>query len=609
MGPTQEAKILKEARDRLKKAMDDVEENYRLALEDLEFIAIEGKQWPEQIRAEREGEGRPCLTINKLPVFLDQVVGDQRMNRPSIKVIPIDSEGDPKIAKLLGGWIKHVQHISRSDVAIDHAFEHAAASGFGAFRVTTKYTSDSSFEQEAFIEKIDNALAVFWGPHSEYDCSDAVYCFVIDDMDKEEFKSKYKVDPIPFDSANSQYVDGWVTKYMVRVAEYFVKEPVTKTLYLLTDGRVVEELQEGDVELKRRKVESYEIKRYLLTGNKVIEEGTWVGKKYIPIIPVTGKEFNVGGKVRIRGLIRNAKDPQRLYNFWQSCDTELVALAPKVPWLVTPKQIEGHEQQWNECHKKNFPYLLANFDEKAPGWPHREAPPQASSAMVQKLVQADQEIRDTIGLQKASLGMQSNERSGIAIRERKMEGDVGTFAFVDNLARSVEQLGRVLVDIAPGILDTERIIRIGLENGEHDFDAVNVETEDGKVLNDLSVGTYDVVVVVGPSFTTQRSEARASMNEFIHNFPQAAPLIADLLLKYKIGLVQMKWRIVLSISFLLRLNLRKMQRQLSEQVLRLPLLHKHLLHLLLIQLRWLSWRKKRLNCRKLKLNLNKSKRS
>lgn len=531
MTEEQERKILREAQDRLRKAMDEDDENRKLAKDDLEFVAVDGKQWPEQIKAEREAEGRPCITMNKMSAFIDQVVGDQRMNRPSIRVVPVDSQADVKVAKILSGWIKHVQQVSKSDVAIDHGFEHAVACGYGAWRVTTRYSSNSAFEQEAYIEVIENALAVFWGKHVEYDCSDAMYCFIVSDMDRDEFKDKYKVDPMNFNSAGDQFIDGWATKNTVRVAEYFVKVPVSKTIYLLQDGRVVEKPSPEDAVARTRKVQSYKIMWYLLTGDKVLESKEWLGKKYIPVVPVWGKEFNVAGKRRIRGLIRNAKDAQRMYNYWVSIDTETIALQPKSPYILTPKQAAGHEDQWKEAHRKNYPYLLANADKDAPGWPHREAPPQASSAFVEKLRETDQEIRDTIGLQKAALGMQSNERSGAAIRERKKEGDVGTFAFIDNLSRSLEHTGRILVDIAPALLDTERAVRLGLDDGDFEFATVNIVAPDGSILNDLSMGTYDVVVTVGPSFTTQRTEARQSMQEFIQYYPDAAPIIGDLYAK------------------------------------------------------------------------------
>ena len=531
MTKEKEAQILKEARSRLKRAVEDDGENRKMALEDLKFMAEEGAQWPAEILAERLAFKRPCITVNKMPVYVDQVVGDQRMNRPSIKVSPVDNNADVRTASVLGGWTKHVWRASKADAIIDHGFEHSVACGYGAMRVVTKYSSDSSFDQDAFIAKIDNALAVYWGPHTEYDCSDAMYCFLVSDIGTDEFKDKYKVEPVSYREADSQYIDGWATKDTVRVAEYFIKEPITKTLHLLEDGRTVDVLQEGDVSVKSRQVETYKIMWYLLSGNKILEDREWVGKKYIPVIPIWGKELNVGGKRIIRGLIRNAKDSQRMYNYWASVDTETIALQPRNPYLLTARQIEGHEEMWKSTQVMNHVYLLYNPDKDAPGAPQRQAPPQLSSAMVEKLKETDQEIRDTIGLQKAALGMQGNERSGEAIRERKKEGDVGTFAFIDNLSRSIEQLGRVLIDVAPGILDTERIIRLGLDDGGYEFATVNMPLSDGQVLNDLSVGTYDVSVDVGPSFTTQRTEARQSMQEFMQYYPQAATIIGDLYAK------------------------------------------------------------------------------
>ena len=421
-------KILHTARERLRWAEADSEDNRRMAYEALEFIAVENAQWPEEIRRKRESSGRPCATVNKMPTFIDQVVGDQRMNRPSIKVIPVDSKADKEVARILSGWIKHVEQISKSDVAIDHAFEHAVACGHGALRVVTKYSSDSSFDQDAYIQKVPNALAIWWGPHEEYDCSDAPWCFVVSDMDKDEFKKEYDDDAMPFPKGDTRYIDGWSTDKTVRVAEYYVKEPVKKTLYLLMDGRVVDKLEEGDEVKSQREVKTYKVMWYLLTANKIVDRKEWPGKKYIPIIPVWGKEINVGGKRYIRGLIHNAKDPQRLYNYWISLQTEMVALSPKAPYILTAKQINGYENLWDSANEEAHPYLLINTDPEAPP-PHREAPPQVSSAMTEGRMTADQDIRDTMGLQRASLGMQSNERSGAAIRERKQEGDVGTFAF------------------------------------------------------------------------------------------------------------------------------------------------------------------------------------
>jgi hypothetical protein len=534
MSSEKDKKILKEIQDRLQKAKDDDFENREMALDDLKFVGIEGAQWPEDVKAARTSEGRPCLTINKMSTFIDQVVGDQRMNRPTIKVIPVDSNGDIETARILGGWIKHVENISKADIAVDHGFEQTVTCGYGALRVVTKYVNGISNDQDAYIEKVENALAIYWGKSSEYDRSDAKYCIIITDMDRDEYEEKYDREPMEFNTLNSNYVEGWCTKDTVRLAEYFVKVPKKEKFYFLDDGRAVKKVEKGDIVISDRIVESYDIKWYLVDGGNILERNDWVGKKYIPIIPIWGKELNVGGKRVIRSLIRNAKDSQRMYNYWNSVDTEVITLQPRVPYFVTAKQISGNEGMWNESNKKNYPYLIVNPDKDAPGWPKREMPPQASSGMIERIQNTDQEMRDTVGLQKASLGMQSNERSGRAIIERKKEGDTGTFAFIDNLSRSIEQVGRVLIDIAPGILDTERVVRLGLVDGSQEFVGINKEVTIGgisQILNDISVGTYDIVVTVGPSFSTQRTEARQSMQEFIQYYPNAAPFIGDLYAK------------------------------------------------------------------------------
>lgn len=320
MNSQEERELLKEAQERLKVAIDEDDFNRKEAMDDLEFITVKGAQWPALIKTEREANGQPCLEINKLPTFIDQVVGDQRMNRPQVKVIPVDDKGDVKTARVLSGWIKHVERISNADEVVDHAFEHAVACGYGAFRVTTEFVTDelndNAFNQEAYIQKIDNALSVYWGRHSRYDCSDAEYCFIVSDIDREEYKRTYGKEPVPFNFTDSRYVEGWCTKDTIRIAEYFKKSYEKRTLYLLSTGKVVDKLSEGDTVVKKRVANKCSIKWYKLSGDTILEEGEWAGKKYIPVVPVWGKEINVGGRRYVRGLIRNGKDPQRMYNYW-----------------------------------------------------------------------------------------------------------------------------------------------------------------------------------------------------------------------------------------------------------------------------------------------------
>jgi hypothetical protein len=147
---------------------------------------------------------------------------------------------------------------------------------------------------------------------------------------------------------------------------------------------------------------------------------------------------------------------------------------------------------------------------------------------------SDQEMHDTTGMQQASLGKKSNEKSGRAIMARQHEGDVANYTFYDNLGRAMRYQGRVLVDLIPKIYDTPRIIRILGKDGMEQSVPINQQFKDKDGMDklyDLTVGKYDVSVTIGPSFTTEREEAAENMMTLIGAVPQAGMLISDLLVK------------------------------------------------------------------------------
>jgi hypothetical protein len=252
-------------------------------------------------------------------------------------------------------------------------------------------------------------------------------------------------------------------------------------------------------------------------------------------VSVFGKELNIEGKTIYRGVTRHAKDPQRLYNYARSTSAETMALAPRAPYLVSAKMINNYKTYWDNAHKKNFPYLPFEADPNLQGViPQRTTPIQANTGIQQEVIVADQEIHDTTGLQQASLGQKSNEKSGRAIMARQREGDVANYAYYDNLARALKYCGKVILDLIPRIYDTPRVLRILGEDDSEQFVPVNqpVQNKQGmERIFDLTTGKYDVVVTIGPSYSTQREEAADSMLQFLQAFPQAAPLIGDLVAK------------------------------------------------------------------------------
>lgn len=510
-------------------------------LSDLKFRA--GEQWPETVRKQRESEDRPVITINLMGRFIRQVTGDIRINKPSIKVRPSTGAASREIAKIFTGAIRHIEEISDAQNAYITAADGSATCGIGHFRIVTEYSDDDSFEQDIRIERVLNPFSVYWDPAAErLNRSDAKWAFVTKRIQLEDYKMEYPgADTSNFDASPESLDDTqWWDGETVRVAEYWLKEPVTKEIGQMETGEVVqlsgiskEDLAKLTI-VRKRTVKSHKIVRYVMSGSQVLEgPGDWAGK-HIPIIPVIGEEIFVGDRVVRHGLVRFAKDAQMLYNYSRTMMAEASALAPKAPWILTPAQLEGHKAQWESANRGNPPYLLYNPDPLPNvGPPVRVAPAQVSTAQLQETIISSQDMKSVTGIEDANLGARGNETSGRAIALRQQEGDVGSFVYTDNLSKSIKWAGEILVDLIPHIYDTERLLRILGEDGKEDFIPINVEVtnDEGEVelIHDLSVGKYDVKVITGPSYSTKRMEASDSMMAFVEAVPGAAAVISDLI--------------------------------------------------------------------------------
>lgn len=548
------------------------------ALDDVRFAYIPGHQWDETLKAKRKN--RPCYEFPKIRQALRQVIGDQRQNRPQIKVRAIDSNTDPQLAETLNGLIRSIESSSNAERAYDTAFEYAIAGGYGAWRVTTDYENDYSFNQELRIEEIRNPFTVYFDPSAqEFDKRDGRFAFVVSEISKDEFKQKYPgKELVDFEaSALDSRARSWITEDTVRIAEYWCKKPVTKTLLMLSDGStayledvesILDELAQPEFQsrvnpgattrnvheamvgpdgmpvivrepvtvVKQREVETYDIEQYIVSGTDILEGPIkWAGR-FIPIVPLWGEVYNIDGRDIYSGLVRPAKDAQRVYNFHRTAMTEAVANAPKAPWVVTPRMIEGFEDWWKNANAQNYPYLPYNPDQGAPnGRPVREAGPDVPAAMITLSQYDSDDIKSATGIYDASLGARSNETSGRAILARQREGDVSTFTYIDNLSRAIKFTGEILVDLIPKIYDTERTIRVLGEDGAESYAVLNEQVYDEQsgqwiIKNDLSQSRFDVTVSVGPSYTTQRMEAADMLMQLSQN-PAIAPLVTDLIVK------------------------------------------------------------------------------
>lgn len=585
--------ILKEAQEAFEMAQEAEDHNRKTYLEDTQFSRL-ADQWPEKVRSQREEDGRPCLTINKMPAFIRQVVNDARQNKPSIKVRPVDSGADPETAEVINGLIRNIEYTSDADVAYDTGVECAVGGGFGYWRVDIDYAFDDTFDMDILIKRVANPLSVYGDPASmAADSSDWDTAFHVDKVKKTDFEKLYpEAEKKDWEFDFAGMLDPWHDDEYIMVADWWRREEVEKTILLLSDGTPVtpeafEEMRDwalvNDIRVvKDRVVKSHKVKRYKLTGAEVLSDDPWPGR-YIPIIPVYGDEFVVEEKRYLRSLIHNAKDAQMMFNFWRTAGTELVALAPRVPFIGPKGSFTTDAAKWGSVNVVSHPYVeydpvIQNSVLMPP--PQRQPLDSGAAAgALQEALNASDDMKSIIGLYDASLGARSNETSGRAIMARQREGDVSTFHFLDNLTRAIRHTGRVVIDLIPHIYDQPRIVRVLGEDGSERSQEINTEVpdkdEEGRpkmqpkinpvtgqpvmkpvvdqmgqpVIDergmpqmepemvpmtrvfDLTAGKYDLIVNSGPSFTSRREEAAMQMTEMMRAYPAVAPVIGDLIAK------------------------------------------------------------------------------
>ena len=561
--------LLDTMRHRMTMAISAYSSSREDELDDLRFMAgspDNNWQWPQDVLSTRgsvQGQtinARPCLTINKLPQHVKQVTNDQRQNRPSGKVIPANDDADVEVAAIYDGIVRHIEYMSDADVAYDTACENQVTYGEGYIRVLTEYCDEDSFDQDLKIGRIRNSFSVYMDPMIQDPCgSDAQWCFITEDITKEEYERTYP-DAMPCTSiqqqgVGDQAISQWLAEDTIRIAEYFYIEYEKDELLqfpgevtAFKDSMEAKQMQAmGFDPVRKRKVDRRKVMWIKTNGYEVLQESEWAGK-YIPVVRVIGNEYEVDGEIHISGIVRNAKDAQRMYNYWVSQEAEMLALAPKAPFIGYGGQFEGYEHQWKTANTTNWPYLEVNPDVTDGAGsvlplPQRAAPPLPQTGLIQAKLGASDDIKSTTGQYDSALGQTSNERSGRAILARERQADTGTYHYVDNLARAVRYVTRQLVDMIPKIYDTRRVARIIGVDGETDMARIDpmqpepvrkIEDENGVVIDKIynpSVGKYDVVVTTGPSYMTKRQEAMDAMSQILQGNPNLWAVAGDLFVK------------------------------------------------------------------------------
>lgn len=528
--------------------VSDADSNNRPeALEDLKFAA--GDQWPVEVQNSRGLESRPCLTINKVDAYVRQITNQQRQQRPRIKVHGMNNQSDAKVAEIITGICRHIEVNSDADDAYDNAFDFAVRMGWGYWRIDTDYVREDSFDQEIYIRRISNPFTVYFDPNSIMpDGSDAEKCLITEVVSKDVFRSMY---PDADDGGNfnargtGDSNAEWVMKEDIRIAEFFYTERKRTKLILLSDGTHVyeddlpskEAMAAANIEeISRRETWKKEIKWCKLTAMEILEEGVWAGK-YIPIVPIYGQQLVVESKRKKFGLVRMAKDPARMYNYWATSMTESVALAPKAKWVLAEGQDEGHENEWAQANIKATPvlhYKQTDIDGRVAPPPSRLQPEPPPAGAMAAAAGMNADLMAVIGIYDPSQ-LPNGNQSGKAINGQQQQVDMTNFHYYDNLTRSIRWTGKILLDLIPKIYDTERVMRIIGADGQPELVTLNEQGQDeqgvAKVLNDVTVGEYDVVMDTGPGYNSKRAEAVDAMMTLLTADPALMTQAGDLIFR------------------------------------------------------------------------------
>lgn len=545
--PRKDEDVIKQLNQRMSAAINFTQANNREALTDLKMLA--GEQWDEQAKRLRESENRPALTINKLQTFVHQVTNNQRQNSPGIKVHPVGEGSDKDGAEVRQGLIRHIEYDSNAKTAYATAVNSAAAIGFGYFRLITEYSSQDSFDQCIKFKRIRNPFSVYCDPASvELDGSDATWWAISELVHEDDLRGDYPDLDIT-DSLKKGIGDSteswWDTETkMIRVVDYYSIETTKKTLYRLSNGQsvwegnpILDALPLGTTIKKTRESEERKVILRKMTGAQVLES-TEIKSDWIPVFPVYGDELDIEGKVIRSGVVRAARDPQKMYNYWASTATEEYALRPKVPYIGAAGQFEGFEEEWANANNRSYSYLqytpVVTAGVMAPP-PQRQMMVDVPAGAITMLMHANDDIKGTTGLFDSSLGSEGNATSGIQERAQQQQGSLANFHYTDNLNTTMRHVGRTILSMIPHYYDAPRVERIlGIDETvesvtlNEPYQRKNKKTGAIEtVLHDMTSGKYDCTVGSGPAYTTMRRESAQQMIEAAQTNPKLWDVAGD----------------------------------------------------------------------------------
>ena len=518
---------------------DDVQSALRderlQCLQDRRFYSLAGSQWEGPLWDQYEN--KPKFEVNKIMLAVIRIINEYRNNRITVDFVSKDGEENDKLAEVCDGLYRADEQASVADEAYDPAFEEAVGGGIGAWRLRTAYEDEENDEddrQRIRIEPIFDAdSSVFFDLGAKrQDKSDAKYCYVVTSMTRQAYRDTWGDDPTDWPKEIHQYEFDWATPDVVYVAEYYKVEEKTETIrifqaidgseerYSQADFSADETLEEtlaaiGTTEVRQKRVKRKRVRKYIMSGGRVLEDAGYIAGKCIPIVVVYGKRWFVDNVERCMGHVRLAKDAQRLKNMQLSKLGEISALSSVEKPILTPEQVAGHQVMWAEDNLKDYPYLLINpitdqnGNQAVTGPVAYTRSAQIPPAMAALLQITETDMQDILGNQQGADKMVSGI-SGKAVEMIQTRVDMQSFIYMSNFAKGMKRCGEIWLSIARDIYIEEKrkMKTIAADGGAGMVELMQptIDQDSGKVMlaNDVSAATFDVVAEVGPTSSSKK---------------------------------------------------------------------------------------------------------
>jgi len=511
------------------------------------FVNKRDGQWePEYWQS---NDNKPRYTFDLTSPIVDQVTGALDMADFAINVSPAGGEASKETAKILSGLIRNIENISYATDIYSAAARNMVTSGLDGWRIVHKYVDNDSFNQDLVIEPIHNYVDRVWFDVSseKRDRSDARFAFVLSGLSPKDYKKQY-----PKGSGQSVSEDKAASAYfnkpdLIMVGEYYFIEQEKSDLIMMSSGQVFEDNDDFNLiqdELAMMGVT--EVKRRTRMKDTVyvrkFDAQDWLGSKQktvfsmIPVIPTYGNFRNIEDKTIYFGVVEKLYDPQRVLNYSLSREIEEGALAPRAKYWMTPKQASGHEDELSTMNTNTDPVQFFNVDEANPGIPQQNGGAQINPGLSRVSEGMRTMIGQSAGLFASNMGDNPGLQSGVAIKQLQNKGDIGTIKYFKAQEIAIARTAKILVDAIPSVYDTQREVYLLNEDGSQEVETLNqvvIDQQTGQpvTLNDLTIGSYDVVCSSGASFQNRQQESNAALLEMAQIDPSLIQMSGDVMLK------------------------------------------------------------------------------